>query len=268
MSGSLRWPGTPDRCARGRRPGAGAGAGTVAVAAAATPVAAAGAVVVLVVLVALVALVRLVPGPGCPGPGWLPCWSAAGPGRLPCWSRCWSRWRFPAGPVLRCRAGARAAAGPACPLRRRLRLVGPSCSVLLPCPADGPAACPAACCLLRRPASPASPAARAASPARAAGCFSAVCSGGGLRRLGCSGCCSGCFSGCLPRAAPPLWAALIASTSWAFFIEPAPAMPMPPAIALRSASSMELSPPPRFLGAEPASAPLWGPVVDSMVSVT
>ena len=48
-------------------------------------------------------------------------------------------------------------------------------------------------------------------------------------------------------AGPPDWAALIASISCAFFIEPAPEMPMPPAIAFRSASSMELSPPPRFL---------------------
>ena len=39
------------------------------------------------------------------------------------------------------------------------------------------------------------------------------------------------------------WAALMASTSCAFFIEPAPAMPMPPAIDLRSASSIEPRPP-------------------------
>ena len=64
----------------------------------------------------------------------------------------------------------------------------------------------------------------------------------------------------------PPWAALIASTSCAFFMEPAPLMPMPPAIALRSASSMELSPPPRFFaGAADASG---AAVVDSMVSVT
>ena len=49
------------------------------------------------------------------------------------------------------------------------------------------------------------------------------------------------------RCAAPVWAALIASTSCAFFMPPAPAMPMPPAIDFRSASSMELSPPPRFL---------------------
>ena len=45
----------------------------------------------------------------------------------------------------------------------------------------------------------------------------------------------------------PVWAALMASTSCAFFMEPAPDMPMPAAIDLRSARSMELSPPPRFL---------------------
>ena len=46
----------------------------------------------------------------------------------------------------------------------------------------------------------------------------------------------------------------MASTSCAFFMEPAPVMPRPPAIALRSASSMELSPPPRFFaGAADAS---------------
>ena len=45
----------------------------------------------------------------------------------------------------------------------------------------------------------------------------------------------------------PDCADLMASTSWAFFIEPAPEMPMPAAIDLRSARSMELSPPPRFL---------------------
>ena len=39
----------------------------------------------------------------------------------------------------------------------------------------------------------------------------------------------------------------MASTSCAFFMEPAPEMPMPAAIDLRSARSMELSPPPRFL---------------------
>ena len=66
---------------------------------------------------------------------------------------------------------------------------------------------------------------------------------------------------------PPLWRALIASTSWAFFMEPAPEMPIPPAIDLRSASSMELSPPPRFLPAA-AGAPSGAAVVDSMVSVT
>ena len=40
----------------------------------------------------------------------------------------------------------------------------------------------------------------------------------------------------------------MASTSCAFFMEPLPAMPMPPAIALRSASSIALSPPVRFFG--------------------
>ena len=53
---------------------------------------------------------------------------------------------------------------------------------------------------------------------------------------------------------PPDCAALIASTSWAFFIELAPEMPMPPAIFLRSARSIELRPPPRFFVAGPPSA--------------
>src|SRR5688572_28959313 len=35
----------------------------------------------------------------------------------------------------------------------------------------------------------------------------------------------------------------MASTSWAFFIEPAPEMPRPTAMDLRSASSIELRPP-------------------------
>ena len=65
---------------------------------------------------------------------------------------------------------------------------------------------------------------------------------------------------------PPDWAALMASTSCAFFMEPAPRMPRPPAIDFRSASSMVLSPPDSFFGGaawEPASE-----VVGSMVSVT
>ena len=68
------------------------------------------------------------------------------------------------------------------------------------------------------------------------------------------------------RAPAPDCAPLIASMSWAFFMVAAPGMPMPAAIDFRSAISMELSPPPRFLGA-PAVAS--GPAgVDSMVSVT
>jgi len=70
---------------------------------------------------------------------------------------------------------------------------------------------------------------------------------------------------------PPDWAALIASTSCAFFMEPAPRIPRPPAIDFRSASSMELSPPDRFLGVcdVPLAAPPEVSVeVDSMVSVT
>ena len=39
----------------------------------------------------------------------------------------------------------------------------------------------------------------------------------------------------------------MASTSWAFFIEPAPGMARPAAIDFRSARSIELSPPLRFL---------------------
>ena len=65
---------------------------------------------------------------------------------------------------------------------------------------------------------------------------------------------------------PPDWAALMALTSSAFFIEPAPEIPRPPAIAFRSAISIELSPPPRFFGADvPASGAV---VVESRVSVT
>jgi hypothetical protein len=62
---------------------------------------------------------------------------------------------------------------------------------------------------------------------------------------------------------------LIASTSWAFFMEPAPTIPMPAAIDLRSAISMELSPPPRFFGGFPAAEADASPsAVESMVSVT
>ena len=62
----------------------------------------------------------------------------------------------------------------------------------------------------------------------------------------------------------------MASTSWAFFIDPVPRMPRPPAIDFRSANSMELSPPDFFLGAGAASAELPDASVgvDSMVSVT
>ena len=55
-------------------------------------------------------------------------------------------------------------------------------------------------------------------------------------------------------ALAPAWAALMASTSWAFFIDPAPETPIPPAIDLRSASSMELRPPPFFLAVVGAAA--------------
>ena len=62
---------------------------------------------------------------------------------------------------------------------------------------------------------------------------------------------------------PPGLGALMASTSWAFFIEPAPLMPRPPASDLRSASSIVLtrraSSPPSATGAS---------VVVSWVSVT
>ena len=75
---------------------------------------------------------------------------------------------------------------------------------------------------------------------------------------------SDAFSGLLPR--PPDWAALMASTRSAFFIEPAPETPSPEASDFRSAMSIELSPPARFLGAEPP--PSEAGVVDSMVSVT
>ena len=46
---------------------------------------------------------------------------------------------------------------------------------------------------------------------------------------------------------PPDWAARMASTSWAFFMLPAPLIPRPPAICLSSGSSLLLSPPPVFL---------------------
>jgi hypothetical protein len=68
-------------------------------------------------------------------------------------------------------------------------------------------------------------------------------------------------SGLLSDLPPPDWARLMASTSSGFFMERAPEMPMLPAIAFRSATSMELSPP-RFFGASAAAS------VDSMVSVT
>jgi hypothetical protein len=68
---------------------------------------------------------------------------------------------------------------------------------------------------------------------------------------------------------------LIASTSWAFFMEPAPRMPRPPAIDLRSARSREFRPPDLRLDVDEASAePPDAPVPDgstevgSMVSVT
>ena len=70
------------------------------------------------------------------------------------------------------------------------------------------------------------------------------------------------------RALLPVCAALIASISWAFFMEPLPEIPMPPAIAFRSARSMELSPPERFLEAAAAAGASGAVVVESMVSVT
>ncbi len=59
---------------------------------------------------------------------------------------------------------------------------------------------------------------------------------------------------------------MIASTSWAFFIDPAPGIPMPDAIDLRSAISMVLSPPPRFF--ESSVRVSGAVVVDSLLSVT
>jgi hypothetical protein len=61
---------------------------------------------------------------------------------------------------------------------------------------------------------------------------------------------------------------LIASTSWAFFIEPAPEMPSPEAIAFRSAMSRELSPPPRLLAVPDELSGAGEEGVESMVSVT
>ncbi len=58
-------------------------------------------------------------------------------------------------------------------------------------------------------------------------------------------------SGLFSRTGVP--AALIASTSCGFFMEPAPLMPRPFAIAFRSATSMVERPPARFLGAVVAS---------------
>jgi hypothetical protein len=57
----------------------------------------------------------------------------------------------------------------------------------------------------------------------------------------------------------------MASTSCAFFMDPAPLMPRPPAIDFRSASRRELSPPDRFFE-PPFDAD--SAAVDSMVSVT
>ncbi len=74
------------------------------------------------------------------------------------------------------------------------------------------------------------------------------------------------FGSAFERPGPPDWAALMASTSWAFFMEPAPLMPRPPAIDFRSASSMVLSPPDFFFGVA-ARLPA-AEVVGSMVSVT
>ena len=88
------------------------------------------------------------------------------------------------------------------------------------------------------------------------GCLGALGGGRGLGALG---------GRLAARPAPP-WAPLIASMSWAFFMVAAPGMPMPAAIDLRSAISMELSPPPRFLGAPVDASGSAG--VDSMVSVT
>jgi hypothetical protein len=59
----------------------------------------------------------------------------------------------------------------------------------------------------------------------------------------------------------------MASTSCAFFMEPAPRMPSPPAIDFRSASSMALSPPDFFFGVAAVVLPA-SEVGGSMVSVT
>ncbi len=59
----------------------------------------------------------------------------------------------------------------------------------------------------------------------------------------------------------------MASTSWAFFMEPAPLMPRPPATCLRSASSMVLSPP-RFLAGPELEELSGAEAAESMVSVT
>jgi len=109
---------------------------------------------------------------------------------------------------------------------------------------------------VRPPASPrrSSTSARCGAPAA----FASTCVSTGVR-AGLSA-----WSPTLRRVgAAPLWAALMASTSCAFFMVLAPAMPMPEAMDFRSAISIELSPPPRLRGAEASGAG-----VGSMVSVT
>ena len=77
----------------------------------------------------------------------------------------------------------------------------------------------------------------AARAARLSGCSAPA------RALGWAGCSTGA-GGCSAFSAWPTTrlGALMASTSWAFFIDPAPETPRPAAIDLRSASSIELRP--------------------------
>ena len=145
---------------------------------------------------------------------------------------------------------------------RRRPAGGPGCAAL----ARGALGLPSGCAPVAARCAPAGRSRAAGRPAagpgagRALGLGGRVCSTAGCRRAGrwcgspgarCRRRLAGAAAALAGGCRPPDWAALIASTSCAFFMEPAPVMPMPPAIALRSASSMELSPPPRFLRGAP-----------------
>ena len=232
VSGSLRWP------------PALAGAATavaiaVAVAAATTPAAAAAASSSSAALV--VALVALV------------CWF--------CWRSCLVVLVACVAvlalvavlvPVLRCGPGSRSCAAVLVrrPGRRGPGCRGPGCG---PGAAAGPAGgCAAGPGAGRGPGRRAWSWSRAAGASRRAAAGSPALGGSALAtrpwarpwaRSSARGRSARPATGSPAGCWPPDWAALIASTSCAFFMEPAPRMPRPPAIDFRSASSMELSPP-------------------------